>query len=107
MARIVAAFGTSHSTMLFSSAEHWQALFDHVDCKAPINDLEGVPRSYDELLKTTPPAAAANLAKDVLAKRHAETEAATLMTLLIPVILFILFQRYFVRGVVVTTGLDK
>lgn len=76
MARIVAAFGTSHSTMLFSSAEHWQALFDHVDCKAPINDLEGVPRSYDELLKTTPPAAAANLAKDVLAKRHAETEAA-------------------------------
>ena len=45
--------------MLFSSAEHWQALFDHVDCKAPINDLEGVPRSYDELLKTTPPAAAA------------------------------------------------
>ena len=34
-------------------------------------------------------------------------EAATVMTLLIPVILFIVFQRYFVRGVVVTTGLDK
>ncbi len=34
-------------------------------------------------------------------------EAATVMTLLIPVVLFIVFQRYFVRGVVVTTGIDK
>jgi multiple sugar transport system permease protein len=33
-------------------------------------------------------------------------EAATIMTLAIPVVLFILFQRYFVRGVVVT-GVDK
>jgi len=33
-------------------------------------------------------------------------EAATLMTIAIPVILFIIFQRYFVRGVVVT-GVDK
>lgn len=76
MARIVAAFGTSHSTMLFSSAEHWQALFDHVDCKAPISDFEGAPRSYDELLAMTPPTAAANIARDVIAQRHAETEAA-------------------------------
>jgi ABC-type glycerol-3-phosphate transport system permease component len=29
------------------------------------------------------------------------------MTLIIPVVLFIVFQRYFVRGVVVTTGIDK
>ncbi|MFM8429203.1 MAG: carbohydrate ABC transporter permease [Candidatus Limnocylindrus sp.] len=33
-------------------------------------------------------------------------EAATLMTIAIPIILFIIFQRYFVRGVVVT-GVDK
>lgn len=33
-------------------------------------------------------------------------EAATMLTLLIPVVLFIMFQRYFVRGVVVT-GSDK
>jgi 3-O-methylgallate 3,4-dioxygenase len=76
MARIVAAFGTSHSTMLFSSAEHWQSLFDHIDCKAPISDFDGKPRSYDELLAATPPSAAFNIAKDAVAKRHAETEAA-------------------------------
>jgi multiple sugar transport system permease protein len=41
------------------------------------------------------------------ANRVGYTEAATLMTLAIPVILFIMFQRYFVRGVVVSTGIDK
>ncbi len=76
MARLIAAYGTSHSTMLFSSAEHWQALFDHIDCKAPIAYFEGTPRTFDELLATTSPAAAANIAKDTLARRHAETEAA-------------------------------
>ena len=73
MARIVAAFGTSHSTMLFSAVENWQALFDHVDCRAPINDFEGTPRSYDELLKSTPPSAAAKLSKDAVAERHKAT----------------------------------
>ena len=34
-------------------------------------------------------------------------EAATIMTILIPIVLFIVFQCYFVRGVVVTTGVDK
>ena len=41
------------------------------------------------------------------ANRVGYTEAATMMTLAIPVILFIIFQRYFVRGVVVSTGIDK
>jgi hypothetical protein len=35
MARIVEAFGTSHRNMLLSAVENWQALFVHVDCKAP------------------------------------------------------------------------
>ncbi|MBM3526738.1 MAG: protocatechuate 3,4-dioxygenase [Alphaproteobacteria bacterium] len=76
MARIVAAFGTSHSTMLFSAVENWQALFDHVDCKAPINDFEGTPRSFDELLKSTPPAAAAKISKEAIAQRHRTTWGA-------------------------------
>jgi hypothetical protein len=73
MARIVAAFGTSHSTMLFSKVENWQALFDHVDCRAPIHDLEGTPRSFEELLAMTPPDAAAKLGKDAIAQRHHTT----------------------------------
>jgi hypothetical protein len=73
VAKIVAAFGTSHSTMLFSAIENWQALFDHVDCKAPINDFNGVPRSFDELLKSTTSADAAKITKEAIALRHKET----------------------------------
>ena len=50
MAQIVAAFGSSHSTMLVSSVEHWQEMFDRVDRRAPINDFDGAPRTFDELL---------------------------------------------------------
>jgi Catalytic LigB subunit of aromatic ring-opening dioxygenase len=73
MGRLVAAFGSSHSTMLFSAAENWQALFDHVDCKAPINDLDGTPRTYDDLLASTPESAAAKIAPQAIAERHAAT----------------------------------
>ena len=40
--------------MLFSSRENWQAMFDHVDCRDLIYDFEGKPRSFEELLKSTP-----------------------------------------------------
>jgi hypothetical protein len=75
MSRLVAAFGSSHSTMLFSSAENWLALFDHIDCKAPISDRNGTPRSFEELLKTAGPEAAAKIAKEAIVKRHAATQA--------------------------------
>ena len=42
-----------------------------------------------------------------VSQRIGYVEAATIMTILIPIVLFIVFQRYFVRGVVVTTGVDK
>ena len=73
MAQVVAAFGSSHSTMLVSSAEHWQEMFDHVDCRAPINDFDGVPRTFEELLKTTPPDALAKIAAGPMAARHKAT----------------------------------
>ncbi|MEA3025660.1 MAG: hypothetical protein QOF91_945 [Alphaproteobacteria bacterium] len=73
MARLVAAFGSSHSTMLFSAVENWLALFDHVDCRAPINDFNGTPRSFDELLKTTPASAAGRIAPGAIKARHAAT----------------------------------
>src|ERR1051325_6102760 len=73
MARIVAAFGTSHSTMQFSKVENWQGLFDHVDRRAPINDFDGTPRSYDELL---PRSDASKLSREAVAQRHEATLAA-------------------------------
>ncbi len=76
MARIVAAFGTSHSTMLFSSAENWLKLFDHVDRKAPVHDTDGTPRPFDHFLSHRPADADARIAPDVLRRRHAESNAA-------------------------------
>jgi hypothetical protein len=73
MAQVVAAFGTSHSTMLVSSVEHWQDMFDRVDRRAPINDFDGVPRTFDELLKNLPADAAAKIAKNAMAERHRAT----------------------------------
>jgi hypothetical protein len=73
MAQIVAAFGSSHSTMLVSSVEHWQEMFDRVDRRAPINDFDGAPRTFDELLQNLPPDAAAKIAKDAQAERHRAT----------------------------------
>jgi hypothetical protein len=70
MAKIVAAFGTSHSTMQFSTIENWQSLFDQFDRRAPINDFEGEPRSFDELLKSTLPSAAKNISKETIARHH-------------------------------------
>jgi 3-O-methylgallate 3,4-dioxygenase len=76
MARLVAAFGSSHSTMLFSALENWLALFDHVDCKAPIYDFEGMPRSFDDLLKAVPADATARISKEAIAERHRVTAEA-------------------------------
>jgi hypothetical protein len=73
MGRLVAAFGSSHSTMLFSSVDNWLSLFDHIDCKAPINDRAGTPRSIEELLKSTPRSAAAKISHDAIVARHAAT----------------------------------
>ncbi len=76
MASLVAAFGSSHSTMLFSALENWIALFDHVDRNAPINDFEGTPRSFDELLKATPPGAADRISPDAITQRFESTQAS-------------------------------
>jgi Catalytic LigB subunit of aromatic ring-opening dioxygenase len=73
MARLVAAFGTSHSTMLFSVLENWQKLFDHIDCKAPINDFDGTPRAFADLLKSTPAADAAKISPQAISERYALT----------------------------------
>jgi Catalytic LigB subunit of aromatic ring-opening dioxygenase len=76
MARMIAAFGTSHSTMLFSARENWEALFDHVDRKAPIHDFDGEPRTFDDLLRTRPADADQRIAKEVIGERFRQTAEA-------------------------------
>ena len=59
--------------MLFSSRENWQAMFDHVDCRAPIYDFDGKPRSFEELLKSTPASASSKISAAAQAERHQQT----------------------------------
>jgi 3-O-methylgallate 3,4-dioxygenase len=62
--------------MLFSAVQNWQSLFDHIDCKAPINDFDGTPRSFEELLKKTPASELSKVEPGLIAERHAATAAA-------------------------------
>ena len=75
-ARLVAAYGSSHSTMLFSAEANWQKLFDHVDIKVPVHDVDGVERSFDYLLAHLPSDAAERIAPALMAQRHQVTMAA-------------------------------
>jgi len=48
-------------------------MFDRVDRRAPINDFDGVPRTFDELLKSLPTDAAAKVTAGAQAERHRAT----------------------------------
>ena len=76
MAKLAAAFGSSHSTMLFSSVEHWIEMFDRIDCNAPVHDFDGVPRSFEHLLRTRPADAEQRISPAAQTERHAVTARA-------------------------------
>lgn len=76
MAKLVAAFGTSHSTMLLSPLENWLKLFDHIDVKAPINDFSGEERSFQYLLDHPPADAAARIAPAAVTRYFEATDSA-------------------------------
>jgi Catalytic LigB subunit of aromatic ring-opening dioxygenase len=75
MARLVAAFGTSHSTMLFSPLENWLKLFDHIDVKSPIVDFEGAPQPFEAMVRRRPPDAAERLSPARIRAGFAATAA--------------------------------
>jgi 3-O-methylgallate 3,4-dioxygenase len=76
MARLVAAFGSSHSPMLAAQAEDWNGGFLARDTARPHIDLDGNPCSYATLLTQAPADAADRIAPALLARRHAEMRAA-------------------------------
>ena len=68
MARLVAAFGSSHSIMLVSQREDWQHGFRVIDPKNPhYYDRAGNPTSYDALLAVAPKEAEAMVTADRIA----------------------------------------
>jgi hypothetical protein len=76
MARLVAAFGSSHSPMLAARAEDWNGGFLGRDRSRAHVDLDGNPCRYDELLANAPADALDRIAPDLLAERHAVVQAS-------------------------------
>ncbi len=78
MARLVAAFGSSHSIMLVSQREDWMHGFRVIDQKnAHLFDKQGRKTNYAELLAAVKPGAADALASpEVLSTRFDAAQAA-------------------------------
>jgi len=77
MARLVAAFGSSHSIMLVSQREDWQHGFRAIDPKNPhYYDREGNKTTYAQLLEVAPRNAEAMVTPDRMGERWDQAEAA-------------------------------
>ncbi|HUG24450.1 protocatechuate 3,4-dioxygenase [Piscinibacter sp.] len=77
MARLVAAFGSSHSIMLVSQREDWQHGFRAIDPKNPhYYDREGNKTTYAQLLESAPRDAEAMVTPEKMGERWDQAEAA-------------------------------
>ncbi|MEX3689687.1 protocatechuate 3,4-dioxygenase [Paraburkholderia sp. BR14263] len=77
MARLVAAFGSSHSIMLVSQREDWQHGFRAVDPKNPhYYDKAGNHVTYGDLLERAPADAEAMVTPERMGERYDRSEAA-------------------------------
>lgn len=76
MARLAAAFGSSHSVMLAATLEDWLTGFRASDLRMPYYDAEGRPISYEQLLAKAPPDAQARIAPPEIARRFEEVQGA-------------------------------
>ncbi|WP_298236420.1 protocatechuate 3,4-dioxygenase [uncultured Azohydromonas sp.] len=77
MARIVAAFGSSHSIMLASQREDWQHGFREVDPKNPhYYDRAGERTNYEALLAQAPAQAESMVTPEEMGRRFDETQEA-------------------------------
>ena len=75
MARITAAFGSSHSPMLNADLDDWSR-FIELDRARSFTAADGADCSYDELLARMPPGTDALIAADEMARRHARSRVA-------------------------------
>lgn len=77
MARLVAAFGASHSIMLVAQREDWMHGFRVIDQKnAHYIDRHGEATDYAALLAAAPPGAEALQTPELLSRRYDEAQAA-------------------------------
>lgn len=77
MARLVAAFGSSHSIMLVARREDWQHGFKVIDPKNPhYYDREGNKTDYAALLAAAPPGTEAMVTPEKMGERFDAAQAA-------------------------------
>jgi Catalytic LigB subunit of aromatic ring-opening dioxygenase len=77
MARLVAAFGSSHSIMLVSQREDWMHGFRVIDQKNPhLFDKAGDKTDYAALLAAAPAGAAQRVTPELMSERYEAAEAA-------------------------------
>jgi 3-O-methylgallate 3,4-dioxygenase len=76
MARLVAAFGSSHSVMLTSELEDWISGFRGRDHKLPLYDHDGNPCTYEDHLARAPARAAELVSPSAITRRFEATQAA-------------------------------
>jgi 3-O-methylgallate 3,4-dioxygenase len=76
MARVVAAFGSSHSVMLAAELQDWLRGFRQSDLRMKYYDREGKPRSYADVLAAAPPNIAQLIADEAIKGRFNEVQDA-------------------------------
>jgi hypothetical protein len=76
MARLAAAFGSSHSVMLAAEVDDWLTGFRESDPRMPYYDAEGRPCSYADVLARAPAGAERLVTGTAIKARFDETQAA-------------------------------
>jgi hypothetical protein len=76
MARLAAAFGASHSIMLYCDLDDWRDHFVGRDRKLPLYDDKGETVTYDTLLDRAGPRSTALFSRELMERRFKETNDA-------------------------------
>src|SRR6185437_3383978 len=76
MARLIAAFGSSHSVMLAAELQDWLRGFRESDLRMKYYDREGNPRSYADVLARAPANIEELIADDAVTARYNEVQGA-------------------------------
>src|SRR5262249_46978203 len=76
VARLAAAFGSSHSVMLAATLEDWLTGFRTSDLRMPYYDDAGRPCTYQDLLVRAPADAAKRITPELIAARFGEVQEA-------------------------------
>jgi Catalytic LigB subunit of aromatic ring-opening dioxygenase len=76
MAKLAAAFGSSHSVMLAAQLEDWLTKFRVTDLRAPFFDREGRPIQYADVLARAPTDIESQITPERITQRFHDVQAA-------------------------------